>query len=162
MAEGITVCAAQESDLPLILRFIRQLAEYERLSSRVVATEAILKESLFGDRPKAEVLLAYFHNQPVGFAVFFHNFSTFAGKAGIYLEDLFVEPEFRKKGIGKALLRHLANLTKERGCSRLDWAVLDWNISAIGFYEKLGAEAMNDWTVYRVSGKKLDRLAKAE
>jgi GNAT superfamily N-acetyltransferase len=160
MDERITISPAQESHIPLILYFIRQLAEYERLASKVVATEALLRESLFGKQPKAEVLIAYFEKEPAGFAVFFHNFSTFAGRAGIYLEDLFVEPKFRRNGIGKALLGHLAKLTKERDCARLEWAVLDWNTPAIRFYKKLGAEAMDDWTVYRVSGRELDNLAK--
>ncbi|HMF78372.1 MAG TPA: GNAT family N-acetyltransferase [Bryobacteraceae bacterium] len=160
MAEGITISPAQESHIPLILRFIRELAEYEKLASKVVASEALLRESLFGKQPMAEVLIAYFGDEPAGFAVFFHNFSTFAGRAGIYLEDLFVEPKFRRKGIGKALLAHLAKLTKERECARLEWAVLDWNAPAIRFYKKLGAEALGDWTVYRVSGGELDSLAK--
>jgi GNAT superfamily N-acetyltransferase len=160
MDAGITLTPALESDVPLILYFIRQLAEYERLASKVVATEAILRESLFGKQPKAEVVIARFEDEPAGFAVFFHNFSTFSGRAGLYLEDLFVEPKFRRHGIGKALLAHLAKLTKERNCARLEWAVLDWNAPAIKFYKKLGAEAMDDWTVYRVSGDELDRLAK--
>lgn len=161
MNSKITISPAEEGHIPLILSFIRQLAEYERLSTRVVATEALLRESLFGKQPKAEVLIAYFEQQPAAFAVFFHNFSTFAGRPGIYLEDLFVEPKFRGKGIGKALLAQLANLTKQRDCARLEWAVLDWNTPAIKFYKKLGAEAMDDWTVYRVSGEQLDSLAKA-
>ena len=160
MDARITLTAAQEGDVPLILYFIRQLAEYERLASKVVASEAILRESLFGKQPKAEVVIARFGDEPAGIAVFFHNFSTFAGRAGIYLEDLFVEPKFRRHGIGKALLAHLAKLTKERNCARLEWAVLDWNAPAIKFYKKLGAEAMDDWTVYRVSGDELDHLAK--
>jgi GNAT superfamily N-acetyltransferase len=159
MDARITLTAAQEGDVPLILYFIRQLAEYERLASKVVASEAILRESLFGKQPKAEVVIARFGDEPAGIAVFFHNFSTFAGRPGIYLEDLFVEPKFRRHGIGKALLAHLAKLTKERNCARLEWAVLDWNAPAIKFYKKLGAEAMDDWTVYRVSGDELDRLA---
>jgi GNAT superfamily N-acetyltransferase len=158
--EKITISPARESHIPLILRFIRQLAEYEKLSSKVVTDEALLRESLFGKQPKAEVLIAYLGEEPAGFAVFFHNFSTFAGRAGIYLEDVFVEPKFRRNGIGKALLAHLAKLTKERDCARLEWAVLDWNTPAIKFYKKLGAEAMDDWTVYRVSGAELDSLAK--
>ena len=160
MDARITLRPAQESDVPLILYFVRQLAEYEQLAGKVVATEAILRESLFGKQPKAEVVIARFEDEPAGFAVFFHNFSTFAGRAGIYLEDLFVEPKFRRHGIGKALLAHLAKLTKERNCARLEWAVLDWNTPAIKFYKKLGAEAMDDWTVYRVSGDQLDSLAR--
>jgi GNAT superfamily N-acetyltransferase len=157
--EMVTIFPAQEGHIPLILRFIWQLAEYERLASKVVATEEVLRESLFGANPKAEVVVAYFGDETAGFAVFFHNFSTFAGRAGIYLEDLFVEPQFRRHGIGKALLAHLAKLTKERNCARLEWAVLDWNTPAIRFYKSLGAEAMDDWTVYRVSGAELDKLA---
>jgi GNAT superfamily N-acetyltransferase len=159
MDARITLTPALESDVPLILYFIRQLAEYERLASKVVATEAILRESLFGKQPKAEVVIARFEAEPAGFAVFFSNFSTFSGRAGIYLEDLFVEPKFRRHGIGKALLAHLAKLTKDRNCARLEWAVLDWNAPAVKFYKKLGAEAMDDWTVYRVSGDELDHLA---
>jgi GNAT superfamily N-acetyltransferase len=158
--DRITISQADESHIPLILRFIRQLAEFERLSSKVVATEALLRESLFGERPKAEVLIAYFGEEPAGFALFFHNFSTFSARAGIYLEDLFVEAKFRRQGVGKALLAHLAKLTQERNCARLEWAVLDWNTPAIRFYKKLGAESMDDWTVFRVSGTELDRLAK--
>jgi GNAT superfamily N-acetyltransferase len=159
MDERITVSPALESHIPLILRFIRQLAEYEKLASKVVTDEALLRESLFGKDPKAEVVIASVGDEPAGFAVFFHNFSTFAGRPGIYLEDLFVEPKFRRKGIGKALLAHLAKLTKERNCARLEWAVLDWNTPAIKFYKRLGADAMDDWTVYRVSGNELDNLA---
>ena len=160
MDARITLTPARESDVPLILYFIRQLAEYERLASKVVANEALLRQSLFGNQPKAEVVIARFEDEPAGLAVFFHNFSTFAGRAGIYLEDLFVEPKFRRHGIGKALLAHLAKLTKDRDCARLEWAVLDWNAPAIKFYKNLGAEAMDDWTVHRVSGDELDRLAK--
>jgi GNAT superfamily N-acetyltransferase len=157
--EEIRIAPAVESQVPLILSFVRKLAEYEKLSNKVVADEALLRESLFGSRPAAEVVIAYLGEEPAGVAVFFHNFSTFAGRAGIYLEDLFVEPKFRFKGIGKALLTHLAKLTQERGCARLQWAVLDWNEPAIRFYRKLGAEVLDDWTVYRLSGAELAKLA---
>jgi GNAT superfamily N-acetyltransferase len=157
--EEIRIAPAVESQVPLILSFIRKLAEYEKLSDQVVADEGLLRESLFGSRPAAEAVIAYLGEEPAGFAVFFHNFSTFSGRLGIYLEDLFVEPKFRSKGIGKALLVHLAKLTLERGGVRLQWSVLDWNEPAIQFYQKLGARALDDWTVYRVSGEELRMLA---
>lgn len=150
---------AEREDVPLILRFIKELAEYEKLSHEVSATEDVLAESLFGERRVAEALLAYSGGEPAGFALFFHNFSTFLGRPGIYLEDLFVRPEFRGLGIGKALLTHLARLAEERGCGRLEWWVLDWNEPSIGFYRSLGAVAMDEWTVYRLSGDELQRLA---
>ncbi len=155
----LTIRPAQESDVPLLLDFIRKLADYERLSTEVVTDENRLRESLFGAKPAAEVLLAYWANQPVGFAVYFHNFSTFIGRPGIYLEDLFVIPAFRGKGVGKALLRHLAGVARKRNCARLEWAVLDWNQPAIDFYRSLGAVPMHDWTVFRVTGMALDDLA---
>lgn len=155
----LTISPAQESDIPLLLEFIRKLADYERLSTEVVADESTLRESLFGAKPAAEVLLAYWANQAVGFAVYFHNFSTFIGRPGIYLEDLFVIPAFRGKGVGKGLLSHLAGIAQERNCSRLEWAVLDWNQLAIDFYRRLGAVAMHDWTVFRVTGAALNELA---
>jgi GNAT superfamily N-acetyltransferase len=155
----IGVREATEDDVPLILFLIRELAEYERLSHEVVATEEGLRETLFGERRYAEVLIAEHDGAPAGFALFFHNFSTFLGKPGIYLEDLYVKPEFRGTGIGKKLLIHLAGLAKERGCGRLEWWVLDWNEPSIGFYKKLGAVPMDDWTVYRVSGTALEHLA---
>ena len=150
---------ASEGDLPLILSFVHELAEYEKLSHEVVATEDGLRESLFGERRYAEVLVAEHDGAPAGFALYFHNFSTFLGKPGIYLEDLYVKPAFRGAGIGKKLLVNLARLAKERGCGRLEWWVLDWNESSIGFYRKLGAVPMDDWTVYRVSGMALEDLA---
>ena len=156
---GTRVREASEEDVPLILSFIRELAEYEKLSREVVATEEGLRESLFGERRYAEVLIAEHDGSPAGFALFFHNFSTFLGKPGIYLEDLYVNPVFRGTGIGKKLLVHLASLAKRRGCGRLEWWVLDWNEPAIGFYESLDATAMDDWTVYRLAGKALEDLA---
>jgi GNAT superfamily N-acetyltransferase len=147
-------------DVPTIFRLIRQLAEYERLSHEVVLEEAQLPEHLFGSRPWAEVLLAEQSGRVVGFALFFHNYSTFAGKPGIYLEDLFVEPEHRGKGHGKALFQAVVRLAVERGCARMEWSVLDWNEPAIRFYRSLGARAMDDWTVYRLSGESLTKAAR--
>ena len=155
----ILVREASAADVALILAFIRELAEYERLSHEVVATEDGLRESLFGERPYAEVLIAEHDGSPAGFALFFHNYSTFLGRPGIYLEDLYVRPEFRGAGTGKKLLVRLARLARSRGCGRLEWWVLDWNEPSIGFYEKLGAVPMDDWTVYRVSGPALEDLA---
>lgn len=146
-------------DVPLLLTFIKELAEYERLLHEVVATEELLRATLFGERRVAEVLIGEHAGDAVGFALFFHNFSTFVGRPGIYLEDLYVRPAHRGKGFGRALLTHLARLAKRRGCGRLEWAVLDWNEPAIGFYRGLGAVAMDEWTVYRVAGDALDRLA---
>ena len=156
---GAQIREATEEDVPLILSLIRELAEYEKLSDEVVATEDGLRENLFGERLYAEVLIAEHGGAPAGFALFFHNFSTFLGKPGIYLEDLYVKPEFRGAGIGKELLVHLARLAKRRDCGRLEWWVLDWNEPAIGFYRSVGAEPMDDWTVYRVSGSALEDLA---
>ncbi len=158
MAEVATRFAAAE-DTPLILSFVRELAEYEKLSHEVVATEEALRDSLFGERPFAEVLLTFVEDEPAGFALFFHNFSTFLGKPGIYLEDLYVRPEHRGTGAGRALLSYLARLAVERGCGRLEWWVLDWNEPAVGFYKRIGALAMDDWTVYRLTGDALKRLA---
>ena len=146
-------------DVPLILTFIKELAEYERLLHEVVATEESLREALFGERRAAEVVIGEHGGAPAGFALFFHNFSTFVGRPGLYLEDLYVRPAQRGKGFGRALLTHLARLAKRRGCGRLEWAVLDWNEPAIRFYRSLGAVAMDEWTVYRVAGDALDRLA---
>lgn len=146
-------------DVPLILQFIRELAEYEKLLDDVVATEDMLREHLFGPHPMAEVLLCHEGEVPAGFALFFHNFSTFRGKPGIYLEDLFVRPEFRGKGYGKLLLKSLAKLAVERNCARLEWAVLDWNTPSINFYKSLGALPMDEWTVFRVTGEALGELA---
>jgi GNAT superfamily N-acetyltransferase len=154
----MTLRRAVRADVPEILRLIKALAEYEKLSGDVVATEAALAQTLFGDRPAAEVLLAEEGGRAVGFALFFQNYSTFLARPGIYLEDLFVEPALRGRGIGKALLQAVARLAVERGCGRFEWAVLDWNAPAIGFYESLGARPMNDWTVMRVTGEALKRL----
>jgi len=156
---GIRIRSGKEHDLPTILRFIQLLAEYERLADKVVATEEILREEMFGDRPSAESVIAFSGDTPVGFALFFHNFSTFHARKGLYLEDLFVLEDHRGRGIGKMLITHLAKVAVERNCSRFEWAVLDWNEPAIQFYRSLGAEPQNDWTVYRVSGKALKDLA---
>lgn len=149
---------ATEDDVPVILDLIKQLAEYERAADQVVATEELLRESLFVD-PKAEVLLAVVEGREVGFAVFFHSYSTWLGRAGIFLEDLFVLPEERGKGYGKGLLVRLAQVAVERGCGRLEWNCLDWNQSSIEFYLSLGAEKMDGWTTYRLEGETLDALA---
>ena len=149
---------ATEADVPLILTFIRELADYERLSHEVAATEEALRDSLFGERRFAEVLIGYRDGRPAGFALFFHSFSTFLGKPGMYLEDLYVRPEFRGAGIGRALLVHLARLARERGCGRLEWSVLDWNEPAIGFYKGIGASPVGGWTLYRVTGEALEAL----
>lgn len=149
-------------DIPVILSFIQKLADYEKLSHEVVATEAGLREVLFGERRYAETVIAYHQNRPVGFALFFHNFSTFLGKPGIYLEDLFVDPEQRGKGFGKALLVYLARLAQERNCGRFEWSVLDWNEPSIKFYESLGAVPLNEWTMYRLTGEALQKLAQEQ
>lgn len=156
--DHLTIRYAQESDIPKILYFIKELAIYENMLDDVVATEDLLREWIF-EKQKAEVLLAEEGGIPVGFALFFHNFSTFLGRAGIYLEDLFVMPEHRGKGYGKALLRHLAQITMERGCGRLEWACLDWNKPSIDFYLSLDATPMDQWTVYRLTGDTLHRMA---
>ncbi len=150
---------ASEKDVPLILQLIRELAEYEGLLHEVVATGEILTEWLFVKK-KAEVLIGEYGGQPVGYALFFHNFSTFLGRAGIYLEDLYVRPEYSGRGYGKAFFRKLAQITVERGCGRLEWWCLDWNQPSIDFYLSLGAEPMEDWTVYRLTGDTLAELAK--
>ncbi len=160
MSEPLRIRFATVADVSLILTLIHGLAEYERLPDEAVATEADLRASLFGERPAAEVLIAEVGDDPAGFALFFHNYSTFLGKRGLYLEDLFVFPAHRGRGIGRALMRHLAQLAVERNCGRFEWWVLDWNESAIRFYESLGARAMSDWTVYRLTGDSLERLAR--
>ncbi|HJT17917.1 MAG TPA: GNAT family N-acetyltransferase [Thermoanaerobaculia bacterium] len=149
---------ATEADVPLILQFIKDLAEYERLSDKVVATEEKLRRTLFGSPRFAEVVFAREDGVDAGFALFFHNYSTFHGAAGIYLEDLFVKPEFRGRGIGKQLLVYLARLARERGCTRLEWAVLHWNTPSIEFYKHLGAVPMSDWIVFRLTGDELEKL----
>jgi GNAT superfamily N-acetyltransferase len=141
---------------------IRALAEYERLVDEVVATEATLRESLFGDPPGAEVAIARAGLEPVGFAVWFHNYSTFLGRRGLYLEDLFVVPPWRGRGVGRELLEYVARMAVDRGCGRMEWSVLDWNEPAIGFYRRLGARSMDDWTVHRLTGDALTRLARGE
>ena len=159
MTNNVTIKPASKKDVPLILGFIRELAEYEKLLHEVEATEELLTETLFGDNAHAEVVIAYLDEQPVGFALFFHNFSTFLGRPGIYLEDLFVSPTVRGKGIGKMILSYLAKLAIERKCGRLEWWVLDWNEEAIGFYKRLGAQPMDEWTVQRLTGSALANLA---
>src|ERR1043165_7186034 len=149
--------AATESDVPLILQFIRDLAEYERMSHRVVATEERLRDSLFGSPRFAEVIIGEEDGRAVGFALFFHSYSTFLAKPGIYLEDLFVKPEARGRGFGKALLARLASIAKARNCGRLEWAVLTWNQPSIEFYESLGARQLDEWKVYRLTGEALDK-----
>jgi GNAT superfamily N-acetyltransferase len=151
---------ATEADVPLILRFIRALAEYEKLSHKVVATEESLRRTLFGNPRFAEVILGYEGGEPVGFALFFHNYSTFLGRPGIYLEDLFVDPDRRGRGYGKALLAHLARLARDRDCGRLEWAVLDWNAPSIQFYKSLGAVPLDDWIIFRLTGEALERSAR--
>ena len=148
-----------ERDVPVILRLIKGLAEYEDLSGEVTATEEGLRESLFGRNPSAEVLIAYVDVDPVGFAVFFQNYSTFLGRQGLYLEDLFVFPQWRKRGFGRQLLARVAMIAVERGCGRMEWSVLDWNQPAVRLYKSLGAEAMDQWTIYRLTGDDLRRLA---
>ena len=152
--------AATKGDVPVILSFIKKLADYERLSHEVVATEKLLLETLFGRRRTAEVAIAYFKREPVGFVLFFHNFSTFVGRPGIYIEDLFVDETFRRRGFGGALLRHVAKLAQQRNCGRLEWSVLDWNEPAINFYRKLGALPMREWTIFRMTGANLKNLAR--
>ncbi|MBL0042347.1 MAG: GNAT family N-acetyltransferase [Xanthomonadales bacterium] len=154
-----TLRAATRADVPLILGFIRDLAEYEKLLDQVVCDAAMLDATLFGERAQAEVVIAEHDGRAAGFALFFHNFSTFRGRRGLYLEDLFVRPEYRGFGIGKRLLAHLAALAVERGCARFEWSVLDWNAPAIGFYQSLGARVLDDWRVCRLDGEALARLA---
>jgi GNAT superfamily N-acetyltransferase len=157
--ENFTIRAATVADVPVILELIRALATYERAPNEVTATEQGLTEVLFGQKPAAEVLLAFENETAVGFAVFFHNFSTWLGRPGLYLEDLFVGPEHRGKGYGRALLIRLAKIARERGCGRMEWAVLDWNEPAIEFYRKLGAKPMDEWTVFRLTRDEIAKLA---
>lgn len=156
---GFVIRCAAEQDVPLILNFIRGLAEYERLAHEVAATEELLRQTLFGERRVAEVIIGDYVGEPVAFALFFHNFSTFLGRPGIYLEDLFVKPEMRGRGFGRVLLTYLAKLAKERNCGRVEWSVLDWNQPAIEFYKNLGAVPMSEWTIHRLTGEALDRQA---
>jgi GNAT superfamily N-acetyltransferase len=161
MPDGIVIRPAQTHELGEVLAFIRELAVYEHLADQVLTTEADLAAALFGPRPYAEVVFACVDAQPVGFALFFHNFSTFRGKPGLYLEDLFVRPAARGRGIGRRLLAWLARSALERGCARLEWAVLDWNAPSIAFYRKLGALPQEEWTTFRLTDAALERLARA-
>jgi GNAT superfamily N-acetyltransferase len=156
---GFEIRTTTEADVPVILQLIRDLAAYERAPDAVVATEAGLRDVLFGAKPSAEVLLALENGEPVGFAVYFYNFSTWLGRAGLYLEDLFVRPEKRGNGYGRALLIRLAQIASERGCGRMEWAVLDWNEPAIQFYRKIGATPMHEWTVFRLTEDEIAKLA---
>ena len=154
------IVAATRGDVPLILQFILELAEYEKAKpGEAPVTEQDLTKTLFGDRPAAEVLIAYLGDEPAGFALYFHNYSTWLGKRGIYLEDLFVKPPFRKHGVGFALLRELARIAIDRDCGRVDWAVLNWNDLAISFYKQIGAKLMNEWSTFRLTGDALARVA---
>ncbi len=155
--KNLSIRTARPEDTPIILGFIKELASYEKLENEVVATEDLLNESLFGERPYAEVILAEINGKSAGFALFFFNFSTFLGQPGLYIEDLYVKPEFRSRGIGKELLKHCATLAKERNCGRMEWWVLKWN-PARKFYENLGAKAMDEWVVYRITGNPLEKL----
>ncbi len=157
--DDLTVTPARAEDVPLITRFIKELAAYEKLSHRVEATESRIEEALFGPSPAAEAVIAWCGDEGAGFALFFKTFSTFVGRPGLYLEDLFVRPEYRARGIGRALLVYLARTARERNYGRVEWSVLDWNTSAISFYRSLGAKAMEDWDVYRLDEAALTRLA---
>lgn len=158
---ALTIRPATEADVPLLLQFIRDIAEYEKLLDEVVADEAILRDSFFGNRPTAEAIFGELDGKPAAFAVFFENFSTFMGRSGLYLEDLYVRPEFRKQGIGEQMLRHLAGIAVDRGCPRFEWVALDWNEPAIRFYEHLGARQMSEWRIFRMSGSALKNMAKS-
>ena len=162
MSTGIRIEGAVEADVPLILELIKGLAEYERLSGEVTATEDGLRQALFGASSPARALIARDGAEAVGFAVYFYNFSTFLGRPGLYLEDLFVRPDWRRRGVGRRLLRHLARLAVAEGCGRLEWSVLDWNAPAIAFYRSIGARAMDEWTVYRLTGAALERFASGD
>ena len=160
--EKFTIRPATVADVSIILELIRALAEYERAPNDVVATEQILQETLFGKKPAAEVLLLFENEIAAGFALFFHNFSTWLGRPGLYLEDLFVRPEHRGKGYGRALLIELAKIARERNCGRMEWAVLDWNEPAIQFYHKLGAKPLDEWTVFRLTRDEIAKLAESQ
>ena len=155
---NLKIKKAKIKDVPLILSLIKELAEFEKLTHEVVASERDLSNNLFGPKKFVEVLLAYYDNRPAGMALFFHNYSTFEGKPGIYLEDLYVKPEFRGKGIGKSLLLKLINIAGKRKCGRVEWAVLDWNQSAIDFYTKLGAKSMDSWKIFRLTKDKIKKI----
>ena len=155
----IRISEATREDISLLMIFIRELADYERLSEEVVATEADLRRSLFTGKPRAEAFIAWVDDVPAGFALVFYNFSTFVGRPGLYLEDLFVRPSYRRRGVGRRLLAHVAGLAVARGCGRLEWSVLDWNEMALGLYRKVGAVPMAEWTVHRLTGDALDALA---
>ena len=157
--DGFKIRHAVEADTPLILHFIRQLAEYEKMADQVRATEAGLREMLFGGRPMAEVIIGEQDGEAVGFALFFHNFSTFLGRPGLYLEDIFIDPAHRGNSHGRAMMVHLARLARERNCARFEWSVLKWNAPAIGFYQKLGAVPKHQWDMYQITGEALERLA---
>lgn len=161
-AGNLAVEPAVADDVPVIATLVRELAEFERLGHEVRIETSLLHAHLFGPRPYAEALMARVGGETVGFALYFHNYSTFAGRPGLYLEDLYIRPQHRGRGYGEAMLRHLAALAVARGCARFEWSVLDWNENAIAFYRKLGAVAMDDWTVYRVTGDALARLAGGE
>jgi len=160
MSADVRIEAATARDVPVLLRLIKALADYEKLSDAVVATEDRMRETLFGAAPQAEAVIAYADGEPVGIAIWVHNYSTFLGRRGLYLEDLFVLPKWRGHGIGKALLVHLAGIAVARGCGRMEWSVLDWNEPAIGFYKSLGAVPMDEWTVFRLTGDALTALAR--
>ncbi|TKS53100.1 GNAT family N-acetyltransferase [Luteimonas yindakuii] len=160
-ADASRLRPATQVDVALLLAFIRELGDFERLAHEVVVDEAVLADSLFGARPAAEAVIAEVDGEPAGFALFFHNFSTFHGRRGLYLEDLYVRPAFRARGIGRQLMHHLARTAVERGCARFEWSVLDWNTDAIAFYRELGAVGLDGWTVQRVDGDALQRLAAA-
>ena len=160
MLDTLTIKPATEQDAALVLAFIKELADYEKRAHEVVATESLIKEALFGELSHTEALIAYLGNEPIGFALYFYNFSTFLGRSGIYLEDLYVNPKARGMGIGKKILAALAKLAVEKGCGRLELSVLDWNEDAIKFYQQLGAEPKNEWIVYRLTGEALANLAK--
>jgi len=156
----LSVRPAVQGDASLLLTLIRELADYERLSHEVRATEELLHEALFGERPYAEAVIGHVGEHVAGFALFFHNFSTFLARPGMYLEDLYVRPQYRGSGLGKALLQHVAQLAVERGCGRMEWSVLDWNTPAAGFYRNLGAEPMDEWTVFRLTGEALRQVGR--
>jgi len=158
MTTALTIHPATADDIPLILDFIRGLAEYEKLSHLVNATHSDLREALFGAQPGAEVVLGFENGVPVAFAVYLYNFSTFLGRRGLWLEDIFVKPPYRRKGYGKAMLLHVAGIARDRGCGRFEWSALDWNTPAIDFYKSLGAVALDDWTIFRLTGEALAKL----